>query len=79
MQSMNVISKPTFLSALVPSTETSCLVVGSMIAILFLSLVRVDVWLGGPEAQAKNFATMIHRHTAAPCRVCRCAIQGIWR
>jgi hypothetical protein len=38
----------TFLSALVPSTETSCLVVGSMIAILFLSLVRVEVWLGGP-------------------------------
>lgn len=39
----------TFLSALVPSTETSCLVVGSMIAILFLSLVRVEVPLGGPE------------------------------
>jgi hypothetical protein len=38
----------TFLSALVPSTETSCLVVGSIIAILFLSLVRVEVWLGGP-------------------------------
>ena len=38
-----------FLSALVPSTDTSCLVVGSMMAILFLSLVSVEVPLGGPE------------------------------
>merc|ERR1719454_2634186 len=35
--------------SLVPSTDTSCLVVGSMMAILFLSLVSVEVPLGGPE------------------------------
>ena len=41
---------PTFLSLLVPSTETSCLVVGSMIAILFLSRVRVEVLWGAAAA-----------------------------
>ena len=38
------------MSLLVPSTETSCLVVGSMMAILFLSRVRVEVLWGAAAA-----------------------------
>ena len=40
----------TFLSLLVPSTETSCPVVGSMMAIPFLSRVRVEVMWGAVDS-----------------------------